>query len=142
MPYGGGDTLETVGVIHSALIRTGFAWLIVLTVGAAPALLEYCASSCEAHKAAHGTSQPSCHHSATSSSEIAPPANPCGHDHAGFVAAFLANGVATAPQLQPVAMLTTVVIVPTPTQQLNLSTAAAQSGPPLTDSIRPLPLRI
>jgi hypothetical protein len=123
-------------------IRNAIVLVVLLTVSAAPALLEYCATSCETHKTAHSSSQPACHHSATSSSDIAPPAVPCGHDHAGFVAAFSANGVAPVPHMQPVVMSGAHVPVSFLPHDVSGHAVAATPGPPLDESVRPLPLRV
>src|SRR5690349_19237687 len=137
-PCAAGDTLDMVSLVRNALVS-----LLLLSVGAAPALLEYCATSCETHKAAaHGTSQPACHHSATSSSEIAPPASPFGHDHTGFVAALSANGVAPAPQFQLLAVLTSLAPSTGLSHATDLVVAAAPPGPPSAHSVRSLPLRV
>jgi hypothetical protein len=127
----------------SWLTRGATALALVLAVGAAPVVLDYCATSCAAQQAlTRNGGQPACHHAATSSPRIGEKHTPVGHDHHGMTATAASNSV--TPERTAASALA-VLSIP-PALDLRLTHRIDRSGSPpgllATPHDRSLPLRI
>jgi hypothetical protein len=110
---------------------------LLLIVAARPILLDRCIEACAS---GHAAASPACHHTSDAHARIAPPAQPCRHDHSAVMV-----GANTAALHDPSA----VAMIPAAAPASGIAARAGQlvadsspQDPPITLQDRRTPLRI
>ena len=132
-----------------SLART-FALLIAVATGFAPTVLEYCATTCEAHGAdtapetARASTMPPCHRAATAvttTTRVDQAPDGCGHDHHPSMATLTAERP-TADRHAPIAAMPLAHDAFGPSVRIATATPSGPPGDVLQFAQRAVPLRI